>query len=147
RILPGTKADRIIWQTAIDGRREAEAVRLVLPDGSKALVRARVGVIVAAGTIASSKLLDRSDIAGTGRNISLNVASPVVARMGEGAGGDAWDEDQMSSYVDCGDYLLESHFQPPMSMASLMPGWFADHSARMKNYGRVHSAGILFPAD
>src|SRR3546814_9652914 len=53
----------------------------------------------------------------------------------------------MSSYVDCGDFLLESHLQPPMSMASLMPGWFDEHQARMKRYGRVHSAGILFPAD
>lgn len=147
RILPGTKAERIVWQTAYDGRREAEAVKLVLPDGSKTLVRARVGVVVAAGTIASSKLLDRSDIDGTGYQVSLNVASPVVALMPGGVGGDAWDEDQMSSYVDCGDFLLESHFQPPMSMASLMPGWFGDHAARMKNFGRVHSAGILFPAD
>jgi len=147
RILPGTKADRILWQTAYDGRREAEAVRLVLPDGSRRIVGARVGVVVAAGTIASSKLLDRSDIDGTGYQVSLNVASPVVALMPEGVGGSAWDEDQMSSYVDCGDFLLESHFQPPMSMASLMPGWFADHAARMKNYGRVHSAGVLVPAD
>jgi choline dehydrogenase-like flavoprotein len=147
RILPDTKAQQILWQTAADGRREAEAVKLILPDGSSRLVRARVGVVVAAGTIASSKLLDRSDIDGTGYQVSLNVASPVVALMPEGAGGDAWDEDQMSSYVDCGDFLLESHFQPPMSMASLMPGWFADHSQRMKNFGRVHSAGILFPAD
>lgn len=147
RILPDTKAQQILWQTAADGRREAEAVKLVLPDGSNRLVRARVGVVVAAGTIASSKLLDRSDIDGTGYQVSLNVASPVVALMPAGAGGDAWDEDQMSSYVDCGDFLLESHFQPPMSMASLMPGWFADHSQRMKNFSRVHSAGILFPAD
>lgn len=147
RILPNTKAQQIMWQTAADGRREAEAVKLVLPDGSNRLVRARVGVVVAAGTIASSKLLDRSDISDTGYQVSLNVASPVVALMPAGAGGDAWDEDQMSSYVDCGDFLLESHFQPPMSMASLMPGWFADHAERMKNFGRVHSAGILFPAD
>jgi choline dehydrogenase-like flavoprotein len=147
RILPDTKAQQILWQTAADGRREAEAVKLILPDGSNRLVRARVGVVVAAGTIASSKLLDRSDIDGTGYQVSLNVASPVVALMPAGAGGDAWDEDQMSSYVDCGDFLLESHFQPPMSMASLMPGWFADHSQRMKNFSRVHSAGILFPAD
>lgn len=147
RILPETKADRIVWQTAIDGRREAEAVRLVLPDGSRTLVRVRVGVVVAGGTIASSKLLDRSDIAGTGYQVSLNVASPVVALMPPGAGGNAWDEDQMTSYVDCGPYLLESHFQPPMSMASLMPGWFGDHASRMKDFGRVHSAGILFPAD
>lgn len=147
RILPDTKVRQIMWQTAADGRREAEAVKLVMPDGSDRLVRARVGIVVAAGTIASSKLLDRSDIDGTGYQVSLNVASPVVALMPGGTGGDAWDEDQMSSYVDCGDFLLESHFQPPMSMASLMPGWFADHAARMKNFGRVHSAGILFPAD
>jgi len=147
RILPDTKVRQIMWQTAADGRREAEAVKLVMPDGSDRLVRARVGIVVAAGTIASSKLLDRSDIDGTGYQVSLNVASPVVALMPSGTGGDAWDEDQMSSYVDCGDFLLESHFQPPMSMASLMPGWFADHAARMKNFGRVHSAGILFPAD
>ncbi len=147
RILPGTKAEQIVWQTAYDGRREAEAVVLILPGGARVMVRARVGVVVAGGTIASSKLLDRSDIDGTGYQVSLNVASPVVALMPEGVGGDAWDEDQMSSYVDVGDYLLESHFQPPMSMASLMPGWFADHADRMKNFGRVHSAGILFPAD
>ena len=98
-------------------------------------------------SIASPKLLDRSDIDRTGYQVSLNVASPVVALMPDRVGGDAWDEDQMSSYVDCGDYLLESHFQPPMSMASLMPGWFGDHASRMKNFGRVHSAGILFPAD
>ncbi|MGQ3101267.1 MAG: GMC family oxidoreductase N-terminal domain-containing protein [Sphingopyxis solisilvae] len=147
RILPDTKAERIVWQTSYDGRREAEAVVLILPGDVRKLVRARVGVVVAGGTIASSKLLDRSDIDGTGYQVSLNVASPVVALMPEGAGGNAWDEDQMTSYVDVGDYLLESHFQPPMSMASLMPGWFADHASRMKNFGRVHSAGILFPAD
>jgi choline dehydrogenase-like flavoprotein len=147
RILPDTKAERIVWQTAYDGRREAEAVVLILPGDVRKMVRARVGVVVAGGTIASSKLLDRSDIDGTGYQVSLNVASPVVALMPDGVGGNAWDEDQMSSYVDVGAYLLESHFQPPMSMASLMPGWFADHAARMKNFGRVHSAGILFPAD
>ncbi|MCW5647304.1 MAG: GMC family oxidoreductase [Sphingopyxis sp.] len=147
RILPDTKAERIVWQTACDGRREAEAVVLILPGDLRKMVRARVGVVVAGGTIASSKLLDRSDIDGTGYQVSLNVASPVVALMPEGVGGNAWDEDQMTSYVDVGAYLLESHFQPPMSMASLMPGWFADHASRMKNFGRVHSAGILFPAD
>src|SRR3546814_12322586 len=94
RILPGTKADRIVWQTAIDGRREAEAVKLILPDGSQALVRARVGVIVAGGTIASSKLLSRSDIDGTGRHVSLNIASPVVALLPPGIGGDAWGSEE-----------------------------------------------------
>lgn len=147
RILPDTKAEEILWQDASNGKLEAEAVRLVMPDGSRRIVRARVGVVVAGGTIASSKLLDASGIVGTGYQISLNVASPVVALMPDGVGGNAWDEDQMSSYVDCGHYLLESHFQPPMAMASLMPGWFGTHAERMKNFSRVHSAGILFPAD
>ncbi len=136
-----------MWQEAANGKLEAEAVRLVMPDGSKRIVRTRVGVVVAGGTIASSKLLDASGIEGTGYQISLNVASPVVALMPDGKGGNAWDEDQMTSYVDCGQYLLESHFQPPMAMASLMPGWFGTHAERMKNFSRVHSAGILFPAD
>ena len=147
RILPETKAEEILWRDAANGKWEAEAVRLVMPDGSRRLVRTRVGVVVAGGTIASSKLLDSSGIQGTGYQISLNVASPVVALMPDGVGGNAWDEDQMSSYVDCGKYLLESHFQPPMAMASLMPGWFGTHAERMRNFSRVHSAGILFPAD
>lgn len=147
RILPDTKAEQILWQDAANGKREAEAVRLVMPDGSRRIVRARVGVVVAGGTIASSKLLESSGIRGTGYQISLNVASPVVALMPDGVGGNAWDEDQMTSYVDCGKYLLESHFQPPMAMASLMPGWFGTHADRMRNFSRIHSAGILFPAD
>jgi choline dehydrogenase-like flavoprotein len=103
-------------------------------------------VIIAAGTIASSKLLHRSQIGGTGSDISLNVASPIIALMAAG-GTPCWDEDQMASVVDCGDFLIESHFQPPMSMAAMMPGWFEEHHRRMRNYGNVVSAGILFPAD
>jgi choline dehydrogenase-like flavoprotein len=53
----------------------------------------------------------------------------------------------MATYVDRGDFLIESHFQPPMSMAALMPGWFGDHAARMRAYSRLASAGVLFPAD
>lgn len=147
RILAATKADKIVWRDGPDGKREAEGVQLILPGGARTVVDAKVGVVVACGTIASSKLLDRSGISGTGYQVSLNIASPVVALMPEGAPVNAWDEDQMATYVDCADFLLESHFQPPMAMATLMPGWFGEHAARMRNFGRVRSAGILFPAD
>jgi choline dehydrogenase-like flavoprotein len=53
----------------------------------------------------------------------------------------------MATYVDRGDFLLESHFQPPMSMATLVPGWFGDHMDRMLAYNRLASAGVLVPAD
>ncbi|HYD04659.1 MAG TPA: GMC family oxidoreductase, partial [Reyranella sp.] len=42
---------------------------------------------------------------------------------------------------------LESHFQPPMSMAMLMGGWFEEMDRRMKLYGRMRSAGVLLPLD
>ena len=59
----------------------------------------------------------------------------------------AWDEDQMTTAVDCGEFLLESHFQPPQSMAMLMPGWFGEMHRRMTLYNRMRSAGVLVPCD
>ncbi|MEQ1498483.1 MAG: GMC family oxidoreductase [Novosphingobium sp.] len=146
RILAETKVEKILWARGTKGKRRAVGVEVVDNDGMVHVIQARKGVVVAAGTIASSLLLDRSGIAGTGHQISLNVASPIIALMPEGAT-PAWDEDQMTSVVDCGEFLLESHFQPPMSMSSMMPGWFGDMDRRMRAYGRVCSSGILFPAD
>ncbi len=145
-ILAGTRVDRIEWAGSDGSRRQAVGVTVTDDEGNERVIRARKGVVVAAGTIASSLLLDRSGIAGTGYQISMNIASPVIALMPEGVS-PAWDEDQMATMVDCGDFLLESHFQPPLSMASLMPGWFGDMDRRMRAYDRICSAGILFPGD
>jgi len=149
RILAEAEVQRIRWKPDRDaaGRRVADGVELLLEDGGKRYIRARHGVVVAAGTIASSRLLDKSGIEGTGTNMSLNISCPVVALMPEGTPARAWDEDQMATYVDRGDFLLESHFQPPMSMSTLMPGWFHEHSRRMRSYGHLASAGVLIPAD
>lgn len=147
-ILPDARVERIRWRAELDGAaRVADAVDIVLPDGGKRTIRATTGVVVAAGALNSSRILDKSGITNTGEDISLNIACPVVALMPEGHQVRAWDEDQMATYVDCGDFLIESHFQPPMSMSTLMPGWFGEHAGRMRNYNRLASAGILFPAD
>jgi choline dehydrogenase-like flavoprotein len=148
RILPEAEVRRIRWKDETDnGRRVADGVEVVMEDGTTHFIRATRGVVVAAGTIASSRILDKSGIDGTGTNMSLNISSPVVALMPEGREMNVWDEDQMATYVDRGDFLLESHFQPPMSMSTLMPGWFGDHVQRMRNYNRLASAGVLIPAD
>ena len=146
RILAETKAEQILWARGTGATKKAIGVSITDADGAAHIIPAKVGVVVAAGVIASSLLLERSGIAGTGNQISLNVASPLIALMPEGKT-PSWDEDQMTSVVDCGEFLLESHFQPPMSMASMMPGWFGEMDRRMRNYGRICSAGILFPAD
>ena len=150
RILPDTKVERIEWDRGAfwgsEPWRATGVIAIVGAEKTEKLIRATKGVVVAGGTIASSKLLERSGIENTGRGISLNVASPVVALMPEGVS-PAWDEDQMTSAVDCGDFWLESHFQPPMSMSMLMGGWFETLDYRMRNYSRMRSVGVLLPLD
>lgn len=148
RILAEATVKRILWSDdMVDGKRVADGVEIELEEGGTHIIWATTGVVVAAGTMASSRILDASGIAGTGNQISLNIACPVVGLMPEGHKVNAWDEDQMATYVDRGDFLIESHFQPPMSMSTLMPGWGAEHHRRMLNYNRLVSAGVLFPAD
>jgi choline dehydrogenase-like flavoprotein len=148
RIAAEVGVSEIVWRDDPEGDKQvADGVQVVLADGRSRFIRARKGVVVAAGTMASSRILAASGIDGTGEGISLNIASPVAALMPEDRPVRAWDEDQMATYVDRGDFLIESHFQPPMSMASLLSGWFGEHARRMQNYSRIASAGILFPAD
>lgn len=150
RIMDQTKVEKILWhRDPATGKRGAIGVAVTDRDGLSKVIAVKVGVVVAAGTIASSLLLARSGIAGTGNQISLNVASPVTALMQpeDKAGKPSWDEDQMATMVDCRDFMLESHFQPPMSMAALMPGWFGEMDRRMRNYNNIVETGILFAAD
>ncbi|MEP3227217.1 MAG: GMC family oxidoreductase [Parasphingorhabdus sp.] len=147
RILDGAEATEILWEENNDGERKAVAVNILLRDGRTRTIKADKGVVVAAGALASSNLLNKSGIEKAGDGISLNIACPVVALMPEGQDMNVWNEDQMATYVDRGDYLIESHFQPPMSMATLVPGWFDEHFRRMLNFNRLVSAGVLFPAD
>ncbi|MDP3675802.1 MAG: GMC family oxidoreductase [Novosphingobium sp.] len=157
RILPESKVAAIRWGPTPRGApRRAIGVRvLVGPGGIPRDIDARRGVVVAAGTIASTKLLEASGIENDrlGKGISLNVASPVVALMPATSPvtgqpiRPAWDEDQMTTAVDCGGFLLESHFQPPQSMAMLLGGWYEEMDRRMKQYRRMRSAGVLIPID
>lgn len=148
RILADAKVTEILWdRDDDDGARSAVAVRVEIYGGSERVINVAKGVVVAAGTMASSRILQASGVPDSGSGCSLNIACPVIALMPPGTAQNAWDEDQMTSYVDCGDYLLESHFQPPMSMSTMVPGWFDEHHDRMQNYNRLVSAGILFPAD
>jgi choline dehydrogenase-like flavoprotein len=150
KILAETKVEKILWGRGNEGRpSRAIGVTIIDRDGIARVIPVRVGVVVAAGTIASSLLLARSGIDGTGEQISLNIASPVTALMPADrmAGKPSWDEDQMATMVDCRDFMLESHFQPPMSMAALMPGWFGEMDRRMRHYSHIVETGILFAAD
>lgn len=148
RILANAEVKEIVWKGVdANGERVAAGVKVKMSDGRTHIIRARKGVVIAAGTMASSRIMRESGFRDSGYDISVNMACPVVALMPDGTSTPAWDEDQMTSYVDCGEFLLESHFQPIMSMAALVTGWFGEHFRRMHLMNRLTSAGILVPID
>jgi len=112
-----------------------------LPDGRRVRIDARA-VVVACGAIGSSVLLRKSGIThNVGSRISFNLASPMLARFAEPVNG--WDAIQMATYVDGADFLLESSFNPPLTFAVSLPGWFRAHFERMSAYSNFVGAGAV----
>jgi choline dehydrogenase-like flavoprotein len=104
-------------------------------------------VIVAAGALASSWLLERSNIGGdrVGRNLQFNINSPLTAEFPDPV--DTFAGLQMThAYQPPGDepaYVLETWFNPPATQALAMPGWFERHYANMLRYRHMASGGAL----
>jgi choline dehydrogenase-like flavoprotein len=149
RIVVGCHAVKI----DTDHHRATE-VRCEMKDGRKVTVRARDSIVVSCGVIGSSVLLMKSGIKVrhhvkdlVGSRVSFNAASPLFGLYSDAVRG--FDGMQMGAYIGAGeggltgDYLMESHFDPPMTFAASLPGWFEQHFARMKQYARFVSAGVL----
>jgi choline dehydrogenase-like flavoprotein len=104
-------------------------------------------IIVSAGPIASSALLQRSGLGGdgVGEGLHFNINSPLTADFPECV--DSFDGIQMShAYVAPGDpppYLVETWFNPPATQALAMPGWFEQHFENMSRYRNMACAGVL----
>jgi choline dehydrogenase-like flavoprotein len=136
RVITGCHAERIVRHGD-----HATAVRARLRDGRRLTVEAGT-VVVAAGAIGSSVLLLKSGIKrNVGTRFSFNSATPVLAAFDEPE--HSWAADQMTAYVDGGTFLLESSFDPPLSVAVAMPGWFGDHMRRMRDYDHLVRAGVV----
>jgi choline dehydrogenase-like flavoprotein len=141
RIFSEAPAERILTR---DGR--AHAVRAKLADGRTLTVSAGK-VVVAAGTVASSFLLQRSGIGKqlpVGRHVSFNMGAPLTAEFDEEL--DAFDGLQISHVAlppaERG-WVLETWWNPPVSQALNMPGWFEDHYENMQRYRRLMAVGAL----
>ncbi len=118
-------------------------------DGRKLTVTGKT-VVVAAGPISSSLLLLRSSIGGdrVGKRLSFNMGSPITALFDHKV--DAYAGLQISHYLDRKPhqgYILETWFNPPVSQALTMPGWFDQHFANMRRYDHMSSVGILVPTE
>jgi choline dehydrogenase-like flavoprotein len=149
RVIPECRADRIRFTGS-----HADSVVGKLAGGGQVEVRAEQRIIVCAGAIGSSLLLQRSGAgnARVGKYLSFNMATPLTADFGSLAPGypalypPPYDGLQISHYVDGPggeDYVMETWFNPPATQSLFMPGWFEDHFDNMSNYRNVGSAGAV----
>jgi choline dehydrogenase-like flavoprotein len=143
RILPDCFVERV---TERDGR--VRDVKARLADGRKLTVTGRSAVVLSAGTLASSIILQRSGYGGgrAGQRVAFNMASPVTLDFHEplvhserGA--------QISHYYtpsngDSG-IALETWFNPVVTQSLFMPGWFEQHRANMERYQHATCLGVV----
>lgn len=107
-------------------------------------------IVVAAGAISSSLLLLRSGVGGSqaGKHLSFNMGSPITAVFDRVI--NAYEGLQISHYLlqkPTQGFVMETWFNPPVSQALTMPGWFDDHFKNMLRYNRMSSVGILVPTE
>ncbi len=126
------------------GKRATE-VRCRLSDGRALRVAAKT-VVVAGGALASSLLLQRSNLGGSraGTGLSFNVGAPLTADFEEEL--NSFDGLQIThGYRPTGEdqLILESWFNPVGTQALLMPGWFSDHFHNMRRYAHLSCIGVV----
>jgi choline dehydrogenase-like flavoprotein len=140
QIVPECTVERITHGGGV-----ADGVVAALADGRRIRFRPRT-VVVAAGTIASSWLLWESRIrrSRVGRGVSFNMGSPVVADFEDELR--AYEGLQISHYLrppEGQGFVLETWFNPVVSQALNMPGWFEEHAHNMRRFRHLMAAGAL----
>jgi choline dehydrogenase-like flavoprotein len=76
-----------------------------------------------------------------GTRLSFNIGSMVVADFEEPL--DAYDADQMTTYVRTGGYLIEATHNPVLSAALTTPGWLDEHGTLMRRSRHLAYAGAM----
>jgi choline dehydrogenase-like flavoprotein len=115
--------------------------------GKKTLTVNAKRVVVAAGALHSSRLLQSSVAGGelVGQNLCANIATHLTAEFKTQL--DAYAGLQMSHYFEgaakYGPYAIEDWFNPVMSQSLVMPGWLAEHQRNMHAYNRMTCLGVL----
>jgi choline dehydrogenase-like flavoprotein len=125
-----TRRGRVECVEAVSGPRR-EAVRIQAPV-----------VVVAAGAIGSSAILLASGIKkNVGTRLSFNAGAMMVADFDEAL--DAYDADQMTTYLKTDEYLIEATHNPLASAALTTPGWMEAHGRLMSRSRHLAYAGAL----
>ncbi len=112
-------------------------------------IRVRKAAIIAAGAVASSRILMRSNLGGehVGRNLSCNFALPPLVEFSENV--DAFDGAQMTMYAaaESHDAIFETTFNPPGAYAVAVPIYFDRHAEMMNFFRRAVNFTALVGSD
>ena len=145
RIIANAEVDRIEMR----GNRAVAAI-VNLPGNRKLRIEADKFVI-SAGTVASSLLLLKSgfgDKLPVGIHASFNMGAPITAEFKDQL--DSYNGLQISHFGvpdPSRGWVFETWFNPPVSQALNMPGWFEDHFDNMKRYSNQMAVGVLVGTD
>jgi choline dehydrogenase-like flavoprotein len=117
----------------------------------KIRVNAKV-IIVSAGSIASSNLLQKSQIGGpnVGKGVALHPAPFVIGHFKENIYGNrgipmsyTCHQFGVTNGVEHGGFLIESIFLPIFQMAIAIPTFASDHRRMMMEFDRYTMAGVM----
>jgi choline dehydrogenase-like flavoprotein len=114
-------------------------------DGRKLRLRAD-RYVLAAGAVNSSYLLGRSSVGGpaVGKGLGFNAGSAITADFDERL--DTYAGLQITHVYRPKrepDYVMETWFNPVLSQALNMPGWFEDHRRNMLRYAHLAATGVI----
>lgn len=150
------RADRITYDEN-DGVATGVDATFLDPEGNE-LYRMRVNakvIVVSAGAIASSNLLQKSKIAGgsngkVGKGLALHPAPFVIGVFDEEIRGNrgipmsyTCHEFGVTNGIEHGGFLIESIFLPIFQMALAIPSFAKDHERLMANFNHLSMAGIM----
>jgi choline dehydrogenase-like flavoprotein len=142
RILAECPVERVL----MTGRR-ASGVQARLSDGRRLTVRAGT-VVLSAGAIASSVLLQRSGLGEgrPGKDLAFNIASPVTLDFEPTLHSERGA--QIAHYLESttgasDDVAIESWFNPIVTQSLFMPGWFEEHWNNMRRYRHMTCLGVV----
>lgn len=152
RILPTCEVTSIERQGGMPGSGSHRVSGVLCRVGAdRRELRVKAGtVVVAAGAIHSSQLLQRSRIGGSrvGRGLCANVASFMTGDFEQELR--AYEGLQIAHYVDPprqSGYVIETWFDPVVVTALSMPGWLEDHQFNMARYAHLMCVGVLVGTD
>ena len=145
------QAERISYNNGIATGVDASFINIDGNEKYRLRVNAKV-IIVSAGSIASSNLLQKSSIGGqnVGKGVALHPAPFVMGHFKENIYGNrgipmsyTCHQFGVTNKIQNGGFLIESIFLPVFQMAIAIPTFAADHKRMMLEFNRYTMAGIM----